>query len=270
MRVHRTALVAAALALVTALAVPAAASATSAPAVTAPAAVGDAGWLRLGHFSPDTKDVDVRVAALRGGSVLFELSGVGYGDVSPYQALPSGSYTVSMIAAGTKDWTKLALSATVTVTGGTATTAAAYGPTKALKVRLFQDDLTSPAPGNARIRVIQASTITPTVDVRTSTGVSIASKARAGTATNYAEVPAGDWTLRLTGSGVSDTADVNVAAGTVTSLFVLDTSDGGLTIVPILDSAAVAVTPIGGVQTGGGWLAHGHVAPFAALARSAQ
>lgn len=246
----------AALALVVALVAPAAATAApSSSTAVAPAAVGDAGWLRLGHFSPQTKNVDVRVSALSGGSVLFELSGVGYGDVSPYQALPTGSYTVSMVPAGSDDWTKLALSATVKITGGTATTAAAYGPTQALKVRLYQDDLTSPTAGNARIRVIQASTITPMVDVRTSTGVSIASKARAGTATGYAEVPAGDWTLRLTGGGVSDTAQVSVAAGSVTSLFVLDTSDGGLTIVPVLDSAANAVTPIGGVQTGGGWLA---------------
>ncbi|GAA1914086.1 DUF4397 domain-containing protein [Microbacterium aoyamense] len=262
----RSAVVIAAIALVAALAAPTAA--TAAPPVRTAAA--DMGWLRLGHFSPETKDVDVRVAALSGGSVLFELSGVGYGDVSPYQALPNGSYTVSMVPAGSTDWTKLALSATVKIEGGTATTAAAYGPTKALKVRLYQDDLTAPTAGNARIRVIQASTLTPSVDVRTSTGVSIASKAKAGTATAYAEVPGGDWTLRLTGSGVSDTADVNVAAGTVTSLFVLDTADGGLTIVPVLDSAAAALVPIGGVQTGGGWLASHDADAERAFARIAK
>ncbi|MET0734723.1 MAG: DUF4397 domain-containing protein [Microbacterium sp.] len=257
-----------ALAVGVALATPIAASAAPQPTIVVPAAVGDAGWLRLGHFSPDTKEVDVRVAALRGGAIVFELSEVGYGDISPYQALPSGTYTVSMIPAGTKDWSKLALSATVTVAPDTAATAAAYGPSKALKVRLFQDDLAAPAAGNARIRVIQASTITPTVDVQTSTGVPIASKARAGTATKYAEVPAGTWTLELTGRGVSDSVDVAVAAGSVSSLFILDTADGGLTILPILDSATAAVAPIGGVQTGGGYLAGTSAAPNAPTARA--
>ena len=51
---------------------------------------------------------------------------------------------------------------------------------------------------------------------------------------------------------------MDVAAGSVTTLFVLDTADGGLTILPILDSAAAAVVPVGGVQTGGGWLAGDH------------
>ncbi|WP_375384064.1 DUF4397 domain-containing protein [uncultured Microbacterium sp.] len=260
-----------ALVLGAALAVPAAASAAPIDAArTAPAAAGDTGWLRLGHFSPDTKDVDIRVSALRGGSVVFELDGVGYGDVSPYKALQPGDYTVSMIASGTGDWSKLAISGTVTVGASTATTMAAYGPSKRLQIKPFTDDLTSPASGNARIRVIQASTITPTVDVRTSTGTSIARAARAGSASSYAEVPAGNWTLQLTGTGVSDTADVAVAAGSVTSLFVLDNAKGGLTILPILDSAAAPVVPIGGVQTGGGWLAghplSGHLARLGASA----
>ncbi|WP_170285552.1 DUF4397 domain-containing protein [Microbacterium rhizomatis] len=239
-----------------ALAAPAAAvAAPREAALSVPAAAGATGWLRLGHFSPDTKAVDIRVSALRGGSVVFELDGIGYGDVSPYKALQPGDYTVSMIAAGTGDWSKLAISGTVTVGAATATTMAAYGPSSSLQIKPFTDDLTSPASGNARIRVIQASTITPTVDVRTSTGTAIATAARAGSASSYAEVRAGTWKLQLTGTGVSDTADVAVAAGSVTSLFVLDNARGGLTILPVLDSAAAPVVPIGGVQTGGGWLA---------------
>lgn len=37
----------------------------------------------------------------------------------------------------------------------------------------------------------------------------------------------------------------------------LDTSDGGLTILPVLDSASVGNAPDGGVDTGGGYLAAG-------------
>lgn len=232
------------------------ASADQRPAA-APAAVdASAGWLRLGHLSPDTKSVDVRVAAVSGGSTLFELDGVGYGDVSTYQELPAGSYTVSMVPAGSSGSDVPVISETVTVDAGTATTVAAYGPTDDLQVRAFDDDLSQPAAGSARIRLIQASTITPEVDVTTAQGDPIAKDAKAGSATGYAEIPAGDWTLDLTGEGVQDTADVSVAAGSVTTLFVLDTSSGGLTILPILDSASVGDVPDGGVDTGGGYLAH--------------
>ena len=186
---------------------------------------------------------------------MFSLSDVGYGDVSAYTPLADGDYAVSMIPAGSGDWTNLAISGTVSVGPDTATTVAAYGPTAELKLQSFADDLTAPSAGNARIRLIQASTITPTVDVETTTGLVIADDAAAGSATAYAEVPAGTWTLELTGEDVEDTVEVEVAAGSITTLFVLDTADGGLTILPVLDSAAAAVVPIGGVQTGGGWLA---------------
>lgn len=229
----------------------------AAPASAAPG--DDAGWLRLGHLSPDTKSVDVRVAAVSGGSTLFELKGVDYGDVSTYSELPSGSYTVSMVPAGASMATAPVISATVQIADDTATTVAAYGPSDELQVKAFADDLTQPAAGNARIRLVQASTMTSTVDVSTSTGEPIARAARAGSATSYAEIPAGDWTLELTGGSIEDEAQVSVASGSVSTLFVLDTADGGLTILPIVDSASVGSVPEGGVATGGGWLAQHEV-----------
>jgi hypothetical protein len=244
-------------ALLVLVAAPLPASATDgiSPAVATPAATGDqSGWLRLGHLSPDTKSVDVRVSAVSGGSTLFELNGVGYGDVSGYEELPSGTYTVSMVPAGASGSSVPVISETVTIDAGTATTVAAYGPTDDLQVRSFADDLSEPAAGSARIRLIQASTITPEVDVTTAQGDAIAQDAKAGSATGYAEIPAGDWSLDLIGAGVSDTADVSVEPGSVTTLFVLDTASGGLTILPILDSASVGDVPDGGVDTGGGFL----------------
>lgn len=224
------------------------------PATAAP---GDpVGWLRLGHLSPDTKSVDVRVSAKGSSTPLFELKGVGYGDVSAYSELPPGSYSVSMVPAGSSPSTAPAISASVKVSGDTATTVAAYGPSQDLQVKAFVDDLTQPAAGQARIRLVQASTITPKVDVSTSTGTPIARGAVAGSATAYAEIPAGPWTLDLTGGSIRDSASVTVGSGSVTTLFVVDTADGGLTILPILDSSSAGAVPDGGVQTGGGWLAH--------------
>ncbi|HEX5858148.1 MAG TPA: DUF4397 domain-containing protein [Microbacterium sp.] len=235
---------------------PVAAEGTTAPGLGSAATAQDGGWLRLGHFSADTVAVDVRVSALSGGTVVLEVQDVGYGDISGYQPLAPGGYAISMIPTGSGDWSKLAVSDSVTIDAATATTVAAYGPADDLQVRAFTDDLTPPSAGNARVRLFQASTVSSTVDVETTTGVVIAEDAASGTPSAYAEVPAGSWTLELTGSNGTGQSDVEVAAGTVMTLFVLDTADGGLTVIPVVDSAGAPLVPYGGVDTGGGWLAH--------------
>lgn len=217
----------------------------------ASAADAGTGWLRLGHLSPDTKTVDVEVSAPNGATVL-ELNGVGYGDVSPYSEIQPGTYTVSMVPAGSSATTAAVISADIEVPAKSAMTVVAYGPSTDLEVKAVADDLAAPTAGKGRIRLFQASTITSSVDVETSTGVPIAQDAAAGTVTDYAEVPAGSWTLELTGGDVTASADVVVAPGSVSTLFVLDTADRGLTILPIVDSADVGQSPDGGVQTGGG------------------
>lgn len=212
------------------------------------------GWLRLGHLSPDTKKVDVTVTGADGAAIL-ELRGVGYGDVSPYSELAPGSYRVSMRPMGAAASTSPVIASSIRIGADEATTVVAYGPSEDLEVKAIADDLTEPTPGTARIRLMQASTVTDTVDVATSTGLPIATDARAGSVTAYAEVPAGPWTLDLAGGDIRGSSDVTVAAGSVVTLFVLDTASGGLTILPIVDSAAVGASPDGGVATGGGGMA---------------
>ena len=177
-----------------ALSLPGAAVGATAPraAEAVPAAAQDGGWLRLGHFSPDTVAVDVRVSALSGGTVVLELQDVAYGDISGYQSLAAGTYAIGMIPSGSGDWTQLAVSDSVTVDPSTAATVAAYGPSDDLQVQAFTDDLTPPSAGTARVRVIHTSTIVPSVDVQTTTGVVIADDAQPGSAAPYVVVPAGD------------------------------------------------------------------------------
>lgn len=214
------------------------------------ATTDDDGWIRIAHLSPDTKAVDVRVSSLSGNQTFYELDDVAYGGVSPYTGLPEGIYLVTMVPSESGSGVPV-VSESVRVAGGTATTMAAYGTNQDLEVRLFEDDLTIPSEGQARIRLIQASTVADEVDVSTSTGQAIARGAGAGAATNYAEVGAGTWTLLLDGGDVSDETDVTLTAGSVSTLFVLDTAAGGLTIMPVLDSSAVGgEIPVGGVETG--------------------
>lgn len=246
-----------ALTLVTAAALllGAAAVSPSLAASAAPAATQTGpGWVRLAHLSPDTRSVDVRLTAFGGSTVLYELDNVSYGSVSPYQQLPGGSYTVTMVPAGSTSWKKPMLSSAITVTTGKAATVAAFGSNTKLAVKSFSDDLTAPQAGTARVRLIQASTKVRSVDVSTSTGMPVAENALAGSATGYAAVPAGAWTLKLKAKRITGTSPLNLAAGSITTLLVLDSSSG-IVIRPVLDSAAVAQAPVGGVNTGGGWLA---------------
>lgn len=225
-------------------------AAASTPVVAATAE--NSGWARVAHLSPDTKSVDVQLTALAGGQVVYELNDVGYGGVSDYQFLPEGTYVVSMVPAGAADDAEPVISESVDVRAGQPLTIAALGPNDDLDTKVFRDDLTAPPAGEARIRVVQASTIAETVDIRTADGLVLADDAEAGTATGYATVPAGPWDLELTSGSTTAAANVTLAAGTVSTLFVLDNASGGLTIKAVLDSAAVAQAPVGGVPTGGG------------------
>ncbi|MEF2976790.1 DUF4397 domain-containing protein [Subtercola sp. YIM 133946] len=233
---------------------PVAAQAAS-PGGAAPAAVTAAasttGWVRLAHLSPDTTGVDVQLTALSGGQVVDSLSNVVYGQVSNYMALPQGTYVVSMAPTGHSMSTPV-IQTSINVTAGTPITVAAYGKNADLHSVVFTDDLTPPATGQSRIRVVQASTSVPTVDIATTTGVVVASDAAEGTATPYANVPAGDWMLSLTGANTTSTAQVSLPPGAVSTLFVLDNASGGVTITSVTDASSVGDLPTGGIQTGGG------------------
>lgn len=224
----------------------------------AQAAPADTGWVRVAHLSPDTKAVDIELTAVSGGESLYRLSDIGYGVVSDYMSLPVGTYTVSMVGAGSPDGTAPAITATVDVAAGNASTLAAFGLNADLQTKVFADDLTAPADGDARVRLIQASTTASEVDVATTTGVAIADKAVAGSATGYAQVASGPWNLDVSGTNAAQnsSASIDLAAGSVSTLFVLDEPNGALTIKPVVDSASVGMAPIGGVETGGGALAH--------------
>ncbi|MCM6764238.1 DUF4397 domain-containing protein [Rathayibacter sp. ZW T2_19] len=235
-----------------AIAVAAVAAATLLSAAPASAAEQGTGWVRVAHLSPDTKSVDVTLTSLAGGGAAFELDDVAYGAVSPYWTLQPGTYVVSMVPSDAPEGTSPVIEQSVDVSAGTPLTVAALGRNAVLSTTVFTDDLTPPADGQARVRVIQASTTASQVDVATTTGTALATDAAQGTATPYTSVPAGPWSLDLSAGSVSATADLDLAPGSVASLFVLDDASSGLVVSPVLDSAAVGDLPVGGIQTGGG------------------
>ncbi|MFD1713895.1 DUF4397 domain-containing protein [Amnibacterium flavum] len=226
-----------------------------APAAAASATTADTGYVRVAHLSPDTLQVDISLSALAGGTVLYSLTGVGYGGVSNYMALDPGTYAIAMRPAGADPASAPVVEASIDVTAGAAATVIAMGLNQDLETTVIDDDLSTPPADTARVRVFQASVDSDEVDVSTEDGTELASAARFGDVGDYVDVPAGDTSFSLVSGTTEDLDSAALAAGTAQTLFVLDDSAGALTVVPAIDSAAVVQAPVGGVETGGGALA---------------
>jgi len=241
-----------------ALLVPAALVATSAaPAVAAPVAQGS-GYLRLAHLSPDTPHVDVYVASVADPTRSFTAKGVGYGALSPYRAVQPDTYTVAMRAAGAGADTPPVLSTTLTVRPGAAYTVAGLGKYAELALRVLDDDLTMPAAGQSRVRVVQASTTVPRLDVGVKGGAAVATGVGFAQTTGYQTVPAGDWTLVAGPTGQPGTElPVTLAATGVYTVLLVDKNNALAAELHTDAIGAGPVVPAGGVETGLGGTAAG-------------
>lgn len=241
----RIAVVAVAIAVLALVAVP-----TSAVAAT------PTGWVRVAHLSPDTRPVDVRLASLGGSSKVLAVDDVSYGAVSKYLPLPVGNYAVAMRPAGGSASSTPVVQTFVTVTAGRAATVAVFGTNADLKTKVIEDSLTLPKSGEARVRVVQASTAAAPVTVTAAPATTIVSDATTTTVSPYADVTAGTWKLTAVGGTKTTTATVALEAGQIASVLVLDDASGGIVLRRVLDSASVGGVPKGYLATGGGYLAH--------------
>jgi Domain of unknown function (DUF4397) len=215
----------------------------------ASAATADVGYVRLAHLSPDTPDVNVYLDSKSSKAKEQVFKGVGYGVMSPYLALPVGEYAVSMRL--TSDPTgPVVLTTDVTVSAGKAYTVAGVGRHADLGLKVFHDDLSSPAQGNAKVRIIQASIKDPQLNVSLTNGTKIASNVAFATTTSYRQVAAGNWTLLVapSGGGKAVKLHADLKSNHVYSLLILD---GKTTLAPDLRlDAASGTAPSGSVQTG--------------------
>jgi hypothetical protein len=235
------------------------------PLLAAPpaeAAVSSTGWLRTAHLSPDTGAVDVWLTPFGGSSSSAAVPDVTYGNVTPYRSLAPGYYTVAMRPAGSPASTPAMLSDTVQIVAGHAYSVLAVGASSALSFHVVADDLTAPAPARSRVRLIQASTAQLALDVRAVAGPILVQDAGYGLVSPYSEVPQGRWNLQIAaaaGGGTPTTAQVDLRAGSVTTLLVLNgpAGSGVVTLKPVLDAGAASVAPRGGVNTGEGGMAGG-------------
>jgi hypothetical protein len=220
-------------------------------AVAAPDALASSqvGWIRLAHLSPNTPPVDVYLYSFGDPKAEIVLTHVSYGTVSPFEQVAAGDYTVAMRAAGAPASSKPVLSTAVDIAAGHAYTVAGLGPASGLRLKVIPDRLTTP-PGKALVRIIQASMQQDTVTV-TAGSTTLASNLKFANVTSFVTVSPGTWSVRASGSSESATKSINLAAGTIHTIVVLD-EPGGLALDDLLDAAGSKVEPAGGPQTGFG------------------
>ncbi len=236
------------------LGIPAATTAFASSATTG------TGWIRLAHLSPNTPAVDVYLYSFGNSNAEIVLHHVAYGDVSPYEAVAAGDYSVAMRAAGASPTSAPVLSTGVIIQAGHAYTVAGMGPESGLRLVVLDDDLTTP-PGQALVRVIQASLKDQVVNVTFGSAV-LASKLAFGTVSSYQTVTPGTQTVSVSASGGTANSTVTLAAGSVHTLVVLDGATG-LEIDNLTDAVGSAEMPAGGAATGfGGTAAHGPGSPL--------
>jgi hypothetical protein len=226
---------------------------------TAASASAGPGYLRLAHLSPNTPAVDVYLYSFGNPSAMVVLHHVGYGDVSGYQSVASGEYTVAMRLAGAAAGTKPVLSTTISVTSGGAYTVAGMGPLSGIRLQVLTDRLTTPR-NKALVRVIQASMHQTSVSV--TVGAKVLGRGLSfTTVTPYKAVTPGTLTVSAVGASANGSSQLSLSPDTIYTLVVLD-DPGHLKIAALVDSQGSRVMPTGGAATGLGGTAARPGAPL--------
>ncbi len=184
--------------------------------------------LRVVHGSPNAPNVDVLVD----GSVA--LANVPYRTSSAYLGVPAGTRELQVRAAGT---TTTVIDADAPLAAGRAYTVLATGLLANIAPLVLEDDLSAPAAGTARLRLVHAApgapnvdvyVTAPTADLATATPTLANVPFRAASA--YLQVPAGSYRVRITPAGTRTVAiDVQATldAGQVRTAIAVDAPGGG-------------------------------------------
>ena len=193
------------------------------------------------------------------------LSGVEYKTVSKYLELPAGSYDLAVRPAGAAVPSDLVIEATADVKAGSAYTVAAVGALADIAGEIFTDDLSAPASGKAKVRVIHAAPEVPAVDVAVEGGPDPFEGAEFPSATDYAEVDAATYPIQVKAAGSDDVlleASLPVKAGTIYSVGGRRRGrQGRRAAADRLDATGTGQAPHGRIATGAGGTAPRHRHP---------
>jgi len=223
----------------------------AAPAMAATSTTAT-GWVRCANLSPGNSAVDIYLLAFGNSANPTVLKHVTYGSVSSYMAVPSGEYTVAMRAVGASASSPPIVSTNFMVSGGTNYTVASLGPAAARRLEVLKDAMAAPK-GQVLVRVIQASLKQDQVTI-SDAGHTLAQQLAFGAVTSYMSVSPGPQNIQFSASGHQTAMSETLAAGSVHTIVVLDSSSG-LKIDTLTDAAGSADDPTGGAATGFGGMA---------------
>jgi len=213
-------------------------------AVAAPVSAASDSMVRVLHASPDAPEVDVYV----NGDKVDALSGLSFGDLSAYVAVPGGTYAIKVCA--TADATVCPIDvAALDIAAGTHYTIAATNALATIEAQVLVDD-PSPTAGKAQARVVHFSADTPAVDVLTQDkSAKVVENLAYPDATDYLTLDPGSYDLIVCASADNtvcplDPGALDLAGGTSYSVFAIGSLTGdSLTAAVGVDGVAAAAAP---------------------------
>lgn len=208
--------------------------------------------VRIAHLSPDAPYVDVYIDGMPVGY----LTGVSYGTVSPYLRFSTGTHTLTVFETGNVS-TPL-LSVDLTSGPGESQTLGILGlmSNGTLEARLYDDDTLPTAAGEAKVRAVHAVPDMGAASVTTVTGERLLVLPGFSSASLYAQMPVGNYTLQLRPTGTSKAAltlqGVGLASGEVyTAFFIGSATNGTPNVIFVQDSAGSGTAGQALADTGG-------------------
>lgn len=197
---------------------------------TGPVATGD---VRIVHASPNAPSVDVMV------DDAYALTGVAYRGASMFVPVEAGTRRFRVRATGTST---TVIDAQVPITQDESYTILATGLLAGIQPLVAENDLTAPAAGQVKVRVIHAAPAAAGVDVYvTAPGAALTGPVLTNVpfraVSNYLSVPAGTYQIRVTPTGtttVAIDATVTFTAGQIRTIVATDAPGGGAPLAPVV------------------------------------
>jgi hypothetical protein len=209
------------------------------------------GFARAGHFAPGKGPVDLLVD----GKVAAK--GLTYKHVSPYLPVPAGPH--SFVLRTPEGKVVLQVEAGIPANG--AVTIGAVTTRTGLAGNVYDDRLQSPPAGDALVRFVHTAPAASKVNITVTGGPSLATNVGYPSATPYQSIKAGTYDIEVRSVDTNKLLlRINrwtAAAGSQSSVVLVNTEAGTLDAVPFIDSAAMPAAPQGAAATGLGGTAPG-------------
>lgn len=207
--------------------------------------------VRLAQLQPDLMDVELAMASVADSRTNVVSGTLRYGDVAAYRMVEPGDYVVTMRPAGSTEPPKV--SKTVSVQRDMVyTIAAVRHEVTPDDIGVFTDDLAAPAPGKSRVRVVNAVSPPPELDVRDANDQPVALALPLAQASPYLEVAPGAMQWKVgPPSGPATSLSFGVGPNQVASV-VLTGEGGEPRATVVVDAGGPAEVPPGPVHAGFG------------------